>query len=161
MTVPELDPDILIARFRRKGGDSELTRLVENLRSDDRELLFSEAALDSGERPLLAYMGGSEDWLLVTSRMIRHAGADGRRSMRIVDLASVRHELKREGSRHGADKNQWRKLTIEARDGGCIVASVEPGAPFFTLWNTLRWAERWGALQRDKFASGGLSGRTR
>ncbi|NNG05029.1 MAG: hypothetical protein HKM95_13155 [Inquilinus sp.] len=150
MSQPTFDPGILLARFTRCGGDSDRTKRVDNLPPENRKMLLREAALEAGEEPLIAYLGGSGDWLLLTTLRILHAGPGGRMDIRLVDLIKIDHDLAGEAKKHGPGKSLYRQLTIEGIGGRRIVADVEPGEPFYTLWNTLIWPCNWATAHRKR-----------
>ena len=150
MSGPAIDPGILLARFARCGGDSERIRQVENLPAEDRKTLLREAALDSRERALIAYWGGPGDWLLLTTLRILHAGPEGCMDIRLVDLVKIDHDLAGEAKKYGPDKRLYRQITIEGIGGRRIVAEVEPGKPYDTLWNTLNWPCKWATARRRR-----------
>ena len=150
MSEPAFDPGILLARFARRGGDSDRMKQVGNLLAEDRKTLLREATLDPRKRALIAYWGGPGDWLLLTTLRILHAGPEGRTDIRLVDLVKIDHDLAGEAKEYGPDKRLHRQLTIEGIGGQRIVAEVEPGKPFYTLWNTLGWPCNWATARRRR-----------
>ncbi|MHA7634731.1 hypothetical protein [Corallococcus sp. M7] len=127
----------LLRVFSQTGGEGQWTRPFDNLPVEARAYLLERAALAADELPVLAFFRGPEQWLLVsTERILLSQQEHGFRSIPWRDLENATTDaahLQASGS-----KLSLSRLRLQFRNAGDIEVDVEPGPPFFGLWNVLK-----------------------
>ena len=135
-------------KLRRKGGDSDQTKLFENLPEPQRTELLSRIVLSDKEELVIRYVGGDGQWLLVTTQHLFWPGEDEVQACPLRELSDVDGRPADQMLWLRLRKDQLRELEITRADGTKFTILSEPESAFFTLWNTLGAFCKWAAAER-------------
>lgn len=144
--------NIIAAIFRRRMGNARRTRLFYDLAQTEQQLLLENAMLESGEEPVIAYLGGDTNWCLVTNRGLVWLDGEGVHRTSIFDVTRFTHDMGAAVERGHLDKRQFHELTVEEKSREPVVIQLEAGAPFYAVWRALDWMLDWANRPEQKVA---------
>ncbi|AFE07746.1 hypothetical protein COCOR_07797 [Corallococcus coralloides DSM 2259] len=126
----------LLRVFSQTGGEGQWTRPFDNLPVETRAYLLERAALAADELPVLAFFRGPEQWVLVSTERILLSQEHGFRSIPWRDLENATTDTAHVQA--AGSKLSLSRLRLQLRDAADLEVDVEPGPPFFGLWNVLK-----------------------
>jgi hypothetical protein len=135
--------NIIAAIFRRRMGNARKTRLFHDLPDTEQQLLLEHAMLESGEEPIVAYLGGATSWCLLTNRGLVWLDVEGVHRLSIFEVNRFTHDMGAALQRGHLDKRQFHDLTVHMKSGETAVIQLESGAPFYSVWRALDWMLDW------------------
>ncbi len=141
---------IIAAIFRRRMGNAKKTKLFCDLPETKQRLLLEHGQLESGEDPVIAYLGGDTSWCLVTNRGLVWLDLEGVHRAHIFDIRRVTHDMGVALQRGQLDKRQFHELTVHYASGDTAVIQLEAGAPFYAVWRALDWMLDWANRPEQK-----------
>ena len=135
--------NIIAAIFRRRMGNARKTRLFHDLSETERRLLLEHAGLETGEEPIIAYLGGHTSWCLVTGRGLVWLDGEGVHRLNIFEAERFTHDMGAALQRGHLDKRQFHELTVHMKSGETALIQLEAGSPFYAVWRALDWMLDW------------------
>lgn len=152
------DSDTIVMVFERQGGESERTRLFRNVPVPRQEYLLARAGLAADEAPVISYFGDETAWCLITDQRLVWTGEQHVDDLNLVDFSTIDSELDGLFDRwDGApDRASWhpktaaRKLRVHDINGKTAELLLDPGPPYYVIWNLLLWLCRRANNQRAK-----------
>jgi hypothetical protein len=107
--------------FRRKGAETQNTRLFESFSPDAQEQFLRECSLEPGELPIIAHFGLQGSGYLFTTRRIMWFNKE-RRSIALSDIREVSSPVKTVEEKIASDK-----VILEAKNGDYFILDTGPG----------------------------------
>lgn len=135
--------NVIAAIFRRRIGGARKTKLFHDLPEMKQRLLLEHARLDSGEAPVIAYLGGDTSWCLVTTRGLVWLDIEGVHRISVFDVRRFTHDMGAALRRGHLDKRQFHELTVHTKSGEALLIQLEAGAAFYAVWRALDWMLEW------------------
>jgi hypothetical protein len=136
-----LSKSALAAVFRRSGAPGEHTTLLQDARTEIKQLVENKLREKSisGE-PVVVTMFSQFNWSVITTHamLVAHEGE--------VKIASRDDVVTVEPAWHdGADrKSDLNTLAVTLRDGSTLLIRTDAGRPFSGVWNVLKTFEAEG-----------------
>lgn len=129
--------NILLALFKRKGGEGHSTQVIDTSLYNPIDLIFE--IIDPSEKPLIKGQNQSgHDYLFTNQRIVIRT--DQQKVVvpyaKITGVNSALKENERLGIRA---KRQLKIMELEMASQGKILIEVEPGEPYFGLLNMLKY----------------------
>lgn len=146
--------NIIAAIFRRRIGNARKTKLFHDLSETEQRLLLEHAILESGEEPIIAYLGGHTSWCLVTNQGLVWLDAEGVHRLNIFEIDRFTHDMGAALQRGHLDKRQFHELTVQPKSEEPALIQLEAGAPFYAVWRALEWMLDWANRPEQTADSG-------
>ena len=129
--------NVLNAIYRRRGSETDSTKLFENWPAPVQERLLESIKLQTDELPVLAYVPGGDHWLLITTQRIVEYQAGKAREIECSQLKDLELALLADacaGARNGMD---IKRIRLILTGGQQELIEIEPGPVHLGIWNLL------------------------
>lgn len=133
--------DRLLRIFERNGHEGPQTRPFYKLPEMAQKCMLDAVNLASAELPVLASFRSDAQWILITSERVIFVADGVERSLLWSEIDDV--TIDPDFMRSAGGKTALRYLIIVC-GGERVLVEIEPGPPFFGLWNVLKAVSRLG-----------------
>ena len=152
------DSDVLALKFEKHKIESERTRLFRDMEAGRQKFLLARVEPAADEVPVISYFADEAAWCLITDRRLVWGQGQRVEALDLADLVAVESELSERpsGWKKALDKMSRnrkaiaRQLRVSGIDGRTAELLLEPGAPYYAMWNVLLWLCTRANSQRSK-----------
>ncbi len=130
-------PSVLLAVFRRKGGEGAMTRIISDANKSN--FLHQVSFLQEEEHPLICFKQDELNWLLITSRRIIEVKDGVSMFIPYSQLVEVRIALQEEFKGSAANKTDFTHLVLKDNRGRNYIIKSEKGEPYKGIYQMLHF----------------------
>jgi hypothetical protein len=127
----------LKALLERRGAWGVITRPFEEFDDEIRESLTSQAGLIEEEQPVIVCFRDKENWVLISDARLIWSESASHHSVAVSDIVKVTADLAGDAQSGARTKNDLHHLVIRTSNGETHRVNLEPGPPFFGVWNVV------------------------
>ena len=128
---------IYLSIFKRKGGESLNTKIVNEDNKNDYGNLFSQ--LEAHEKPLLIYFVNMLNWVLLTNSRVLKSEEGITTFLCLIDIVEIRPALHEEIKDRIFNKKKFTRLKIKTIDGGFFILDWESGQAYEGVYQVLHF----------------------
>lgn len=121
---------VILASFRRNGGETEFTKIITPENSND----FKEplALMEADERPLVCYKKDELHWLLLTDRRVLQQDGDILTILLLSEMKDIQLSIEVKRALIRKEK-KFTLLEVAMDSGEKIILKAEPGPPYVNM----------------------------
>lgn len=128
---------VLLAIFRRKGGEGLFTKIMNE--GNKFQYVNQLSNLSEDEEALICYKKNEHNWLLLTTNRIIAEYDDVKLSLLLSDLREVSPDLKGEAINWIINREGFTRLLLKDFNGKDTIITLETGKPFQGMFQLLHY----------------------
>lgn len=128
---------ILISIFKRKGGEGECTKILNDSNSENYKQLLIE--LETNEKELILHYKNKLNWLLLTNKHIWFCKSGLKSKIMNEDIMNVSPALKEEFKDKIMSKNKFTRLNLTDKYLKNHILILEKGQPYEGVYQVLHF----------------------
>ena len=128
---------ILLSIFRRKGGEGDRTKIIDDNNRVKYDHLFP--TLEQGEKSLLICIDGDKNFFLLTNKRVIIKDETQIIFIPLLEISSVRPAFDEEFKKNILNKKKFTKLSIKTSNNNEYVCNLEMGLPYTGILQALSY----------------------
>jgi hypothetical protein len=134
-----LSRTVLRSIFHRKGGIGSYTLPFEQFEESVQHQLILCSPLLEGEEPVIACFRDISEWVLITTKRLIWSTLGELTSIYNTEIVDVTTDLLGDARTGARTKKDLCHLIIKTSMGERHTIILEPGPPFFAIWNVIKY----------------------
>lgn len=129
---------VLQSRFKRNGGETDLTRIVSE--ENTSEYTVQLEGLEFNEKGVIVYRKDDNNWVLLTQKRLIAVKDGTRLELLYEDIANATYAMQEEAQEGPGSFKGMSKVALNGKNGMRYVAQLEPGRGFSGVFAALTFA---------------------